>query len=69
MGMRDAIQALPSLLKQTNRARNRTVRALDVLVASFDRVTSYAEQSAGLAEVALEAAGGSPVEESDEALD
>lgn len=59
-GMRDSIATLPPLLKQTNRARNRTVRALDALLAQFDRVRSYAEQAIGLAQDGLEKLSADP---------
>jgi hypothetical protein len=51
--LRDSLAGLPPILKQTNRARNRTVRALDALIAQQERVRSYAEQSIQLAEEGL----------------
>jgi hypothetical protein len=54
--LRDSIAKLPPMLKQTNRARNRAVRAVDALLAQFARVHSYAEQSIGLAQAALDTA-------------
>jgi len=51
--LRDSIAALPPMLKQTNRARNRTVRALDVVIAQVERVRSYAEQSIRVSDSAL----------------
>lgn len=47
-GFRDSVAGLPPMIKQTNRARNRTVRGLEALLAQFDRVRSYADQSIGL---------------------
>jgi hypothetical protein len=63
-GFREVIATLPPLLKQTNRARNRTVRALDALLAQFERVRSYAEQSIGLAQAGLDKAPLDPSVES-----
>ncbi len=67
MGLRDGIAGLPPMLKQSNRARNRSVRALDALLAQFDRVRSYAEQSIGLAEAGLEQLGAEEHDDDDAA--
>jgi hypothetical protein len=56
-GMSASLAELPSLLKETNRARNRAVRAIDSMLSQLDRVRSYAEQAIGLIESALESAG------------
>jgi hypothetical protein len=50
---RDTIAGMPPVIKQLNRARTRTVRALDAILAQQDRVRSYAEQALGLVEGAL----------------
>lgn len=52
-GLRESIATLPPMLKQTNRASKRSVRALDALLSQQGRVRSYAEQSIRLAETAL----------------
>lgn len=52
-GFRDSVASLPPMIKQVNRARNRTVRALDAVLAQHERVRSYAEQSIHLVEQAL----------------
>jgi nucleoside 2-deoxyribosyltransferase len=52
-GLRDSIGELPPLLRPTIRARDRTVRALNAVLAQQERVRSYSEQAVGIAEVAL----------------
>jgi hypothetical protein len=52
-GFRDSVASLPPIIKQVNRARKRTVRALDAVLAQHERVRSYAEQSIHMTETAL----------------
>jgi hypothetical protein len=52
-GLRDSIGDLPPLLRPTIRARDRTVRALNAVLAQQERVRSYSEQAVGIARAAL----------------
>jgi hypothetical protein len=65
LGLRESIATLPPMLKQTNRARNRAVREVDAILAQFDRVRSYAEQSIGLAQAALDGGTSGEIDEND----
>ena len=52
-GLRAEVAGLPPVMKEVNRARDRTVRALEVVLAQFARVKSYSEQAEGLIETSF----------------